>query len=71
MRNKYFTNQTKLMSKLIKRINLKPYLCATNMMKNDNIPKFRTKCHNSGSSTILEQFKQHSRILNPHNSLNI
>jgi len=58
------------MSKLIKLINLKPYLCATNMMKNDNKPKFRIKCHNSGSSIILEQFK-HSRILNPHDSSNI
>ena len=57
MGKKYFTNQTKLMSKLIKWINLKPHLCATNMMTNDNIPKFRTKCHNSGSSIILGQFK--------------
>ena len=37
---------------------------------NGNVPKFRTIRHNSGSSTILEQFK-HSRILNPHDSLNI
>jgi len=58
------------MSKLIKWINLKPYLCATNTMKNDNKPKFTIKCHNSGSNTILEQSK-HSRILNPHDSLNI
>jgi len=52
------------MSKLIKWINLKPYLCSTNMMKNGNKPKFRIKCHNSGSGTILEQFKQ-SNIKSP------